>query len=578
MSHIKVMSESLANKIAAGEVVERCSSIVKELCENSIDAKSKNIIINLKRSGKDLIEVIDDGIGMSHEDALMCFKRHATSKLLKEDDLFFIDTLGFRGEALPSIASVSNVLLKTSDGEVGTSLELIGGNLTKDQGSDLKRGTSIKITNLFYNTPARLKYLKSDQYELSSIVSLVERLALSHPNISFTLNHEDKNLLRTSGNNDLLKTIHEIFGLQVSSNMLSINASSDDYDISGYVCKPEVLKSTRNYMIIMVNNRVVRNYDILNYINEAYYNYKPDSKYPFVVINIYTDPTLVDVNIHPTKQEVKLSKINVLKEMLIREIRRALDSKVLAPDVISRLSNKNIIKESFIMDNEKKEQNHSQITMDLNITNDLETKEEVEEVNRSHELKKLIPLCQIHKTFIVCVNDEGMYLVDQHAAAERINYELVKEEFQNRSIKRQSMLIPITIELSSSDFIKIKENMAFLDSLGITVEEFGINTIVIKETPTWLKTGYEEETLRAVIDNILNDNNMDQMAFLERTIQTISCKMSIKANMDLSKEAMQVLLDRLILCKNPFNCAHGRPSIIKFSNYDLDRMFKRVMN
>lgn len=216
--------------------------------------------------------------------------------------------------------------------------------------------------------------------------------------------------------------------------------------------------------------------------------------------------------------------------------------------------------------------------MDLNITNDLETKEEVEEVNRSHELKKLTPLCQIHKTFIVCVNDEGMYLVDQHAAAERINYELVKEEFQNRSIKRQSMLIPITIELSSSDFIKIKENMAFLDSLGITVEEFGINTIVIKETPTWLKTGYEEETLRAVIDNILNDNNMDQMAFLERTIQTISCKMSIKANMDLSKEAMQVLLDRLILCKNPFNCAHGRPSIIKFSNYDLDRMFKRVMN
>ena len=423
-----------------------------------------------------------------------------------------------------------------------------------------------------------LKYLKSDQYELSSIVSLVERLALSHPNISFTLNHEDKNLLRTSGNNDLLKTIHEIFGLQVSSNMLSINASSDDYDISGYVCKPEVLKSTRNYMIIMVNNRVVRNYDILNYINEAYYNYKPESKYPFVVINIYTDPTLVDVNIHPTKQEVKLSKINVLKEMLIREIRRALDSKILAPDVISRLSNKNIIKESFIMDNEKKEQNHSQITMDLNITNDLETKEEVEEVNRSHELKKLTPLCQIHKTFIVCVNDEGMYLVDQHAAAERINYELVKEEFQNRSIKRQSMLIPITIELSSSDFIKIKENMAFLDSLGITVEEFGINTIVIKETPTWLKTGYEEETLRAVIDNILNDNNMDQMAFLERTIQTISCKMSIKANMDLSKEAMQVLLDRLILCKNPFNCAHGRPSIIKFSNYDLDRMFKRVMN
>ena len=323
MTKIKVMDETLANKIAAGEVVEKCSSIVKELVENSIDAHAKSIIINLEEGGKKLIEVIDDGDGMNKEDAILAFERHATSKIYKDDDLFFIDTLGFRGEALPSIASVSKTDLRTSDGGVGTHIIIEGGKLLENTPSDSRKGTSVKITNLFYNTPARLKYLKSDQSELASCVSFVERLALSHPEIAFNLNHGGSLVVKTSGSNDLLKTIHEIYGLQVSSRMLEVRATSDDFDLYGYVCKPEILKSNRNHMIVIVNDRIVRNMDINRAINDAYYTYKPDIKYPIVVLKITTDPTLVDVNIHPTKQDIKLSKMHVLYDLILTTIKKA---------------------------------------------------------------------------------------------------------------------------------------------------------------------------------------------------------------------------------------------------------------
>lgn len=591
MNKIRVMDENLANKIAAGEVVEKCSSIVKELCENSIDAGAKNIIINLKEGGKKLIEVIDDGVGMNETDAPLAFLRHATSKIYKDDDLFFIDTLGFRGEALPSIASVSRVDLKTSDGKVGTHIVMEGGKKLVEERSDARRGTSLKITNLFYNTPARLKYLKSDASELANCVSLTERLALSHPEIGFTLNHEDHFVVKTSGSNDLLKTIHEIYGVSVSSKMISVNASCDDFDLTGYICKPEILKSNRNHMIVFVNNRVVKNFEINKAINDAYYTYKPDIKFPIVILKIDTDPTLIDVNIHPTKQDIKMGKMDVLTNLIVTTLKDALYKNLLIPNASERIPVSNPIKDSIVSQIVKEEgvsykPESSQTTFDFVVSEQMDNKEKkedevVEDVVVNEEMKKLklYPVGVAHGTYIIAENETGVFLIDQHAAQERVNYERNMKALKEKKVSTIELLFPITIELSSSDFLKLKEEIPLLTEMGFGVEEFGVNTFVFKSHPTWLLEGHEEESIRRIIDLIIGGlSGFDRVKFNESIAITLACKMSIKANMHISHEAQEELLDELCLCDNPYNCPHGRPTIIKFSIYDLERMFKRSMN
>ena len=583
MTKIKVMDETLANKIAAGEVVEKCSSIVKELVENSIDAHAKSIIINLEEGGKKLIEVIDDGDGMNEEDALLAFQRHATSKIYKDDDLFFIDTLGFRGEALPSIASVSKTDLRTSDGGVGTHIIIEGGKLLENTPSDSRKGTSVKITNLFYNTPARLKYLKSDQSELASCVSFVERLALSHPEIAFNLNHGGSPVVKTSGSNDLLKTIHEIYGLQVSSRMLEVRATSDDFDLYGYVCKPEILKSNRNHMIVIVNDRIVRNMDINRAINDAYYTYKPDIKYPIVVLKITTDPTLVDVNIHPTKQDIKLSKMDVLYDLIVTTIKKALYQALLVPDAIERIPVSNPVKtevvENIVKEREEEyNKDMTQTTFDF-VRGEEDTQEEETVVNPEMKKLKLYPVGVAHGTYIIAEDETGIYLIDQHAAQERVNYERNMRALKAKEVHTTELLFPITIELSGSEFLTVKKEVPHLQELGFDIEEFGMNTFVIKAHPTWLREGYEEESIRRIIDLIVGGiSHIDPVKFNESIAITLACKMSIKANMHISHEAQEELLNELCACDNPYNCPHGRPTIIKFSIYDLERMFKRSMN
>ena len=585
MSKIKVMCDNLANKIAAGEVVEKCASVVKELVENSIDAHATSIIVDLLNGGLKEIKVTDDGIGMEHDDALLCFERHATSKLLREDDLFFINTLGFRGEALPSIASVSEVDLVTCSSDVGTHIHIKGGKLEIDEPSNGRKGTIITVSNLFYNTPARLKYLKSEQYELANSVQFIEKLALSYPEIKFTLTNNEKALVKTSGSNNLLKTIHEIYGLNVSSNMLEVKGSNDDYDMEGYICKPEVLKSNRNYMITIVNGRVVKNNDLNKAINDAYFRYKPDIKFPVVVLKFYTDPTLIDVNIHPTKQDIKLSKTNELYELIVKTIGDKLHDELLVPNALKE--------ESFEVKEEKdeelpKEEEGNQIELDLSIP---DTKPVVKEetpsfksianrvLNPEFKLLNLYVVGQVLGTYIVCQNDDGMYLIDQHAAKERVNYEKVEDSFKSKEKEVMDVLIPITIELSGSDFLLIKEHIDVLEDMGFKIEEFGINTYKVISHPTWLKEGYEEEVIRNIFDEIIMlGDNFDRIRFNNRVIATIACKMSVRANTRLSREAMEEIVSELVKCRNPYNCAHGRPSIVKFSTYDLERMFKRVMN
>ena len=588
MSKIHVMSDNLANKIAAGEVVERIASVVKELVENSIDAGSKTVIVNLKDAGTKLIEVIDDGSGMDKEDALLSFQRHATSKISKEDDLFFINTLGFRGEALASIASVSKVDMKTSQGSDGTHIYIEGGKLITNEKSDARKGTTISVADLFYNTPARLKYLKSLQTELANVTAFIERLALSHEDISFTLTNNDNKIVYTSGSGDLLKVIHEIYGYSVSSNMIEINNSNDDYDISGYICKPVILKSTKSHMNVIVNGRVVSNNSVNKAINEGYFKFKPDPKYPVVVLKIDTDPTLIDVNIHPSKNDIKFSKIEALQDLITNTINKALTNTLLVQNVEERTIVKannyeNVsVKEDIVEDYSTQLELIQEVSKEDNYQ-DVKVKVEessVKKDTKNEEIRNLVltPKCIIQKTYIVAEAEDGMYLIDQHAAHERINYEKTMKDFNEMKINRTSMLIPLTLELSSSDFIKIKEHFDTLAKFGFILEEFGLNTIVVKEHPTWLRHGYEEETINKVIDLTLDEKEFDEMKFNDKVIATIACKSSVRANEDISLEQASQILKDLVLCDNPYNCAHGRPTIIHYSNYELEKMFKRVMN
>ncbi len=595
---IKVMSENLANKISAGEVVEKCASIVKELVENSIDAESSQIKVELIDGGIKKIIVSDDGTGMDEKDAVLAFSRHATSKIIKEEDIYFISSLGFRGEALPSIASVSEVILETNNGETCTLVNIKGGKTINIGTCTYRKGTKITVSNLFYNTPARLKFLKSDTTELANSASYLEKLALSHPSISFTLINNDKLIFKTSGSNNLLKAIHEIYGMYISSNMIKINNENDDFSINGYICKPEILKGNRNHMITFLNNRVIKNMDINRAINDAYYTYKPDSKYPITVLNIKTDVSLVDVNIHPTKQDVKISKMDSLYNLILETIKQSLYNNLLIPKVLE--NKETVVQNNYNYTEEniseiKEETTNYQTKLDLKdefniveknyVINDILEKEVNEQNNDVQEKNIEVKELSFHKvgiahgTYIIAENESGIYLIDQHAAAERVNYEKYLHALINKKISKIAMLLPITIELSSSDYIKLMDNIDELINLGFDTEIFGINTIIIKSHPTWLLRGYESEQTRRIVDMIIgSDKKFDRVKFNEHLAITLACKTSIKANYHISDEETDYLLSSLVKCDNPYNCPHGRPTIIEFTLYDLEKMFKRVMN
>jgi len=590
MSKIKVMNENLSNKIAAGEVVERISNVVKELVENSIDAGSQNIKVELLDAGKRRIKVIDDGSGMDEEDALSCFKRHATSKIYKDDDLFFINTLGFRGEALPSIASVSEVVLETFDGSNGKMIHMKGGEILEEGIAPSRKGTIITVSNLFFNTPARLKYLKSEPAELANITQYIEKLALSYPKISFVLSNNGGLVVRTSGSGNLLKAIHEIYGKDVSSNMIPIKGSNDDYDIGGYISKPILQRSTRNYMNTIINGRVVRNIELNKIINDAYHTYKPESVYPIVVITVDTDPTLIDVNIHPTKQDIKFSKMQELKTLLTESIKKALYDTLLIPDAINMkveddktLDYSSIEKElpsalfvreeepvktadNDTLDSDEYDKKSTQGTMDF----------AYEKKNSEIKSLELYPVGVAFGTYIVAENTEGIFLIDQHAAVERVNYEKVLKGLS--LCDSISMLVPINVELSSSDMTILRSRLSILVNMGFELEEFGINTFKVNAHPVWIREGFEYETIKTVFDLVIEEgNDFELVKFNDKVAATVACKKSLKGNTRITLELAEEILKDLVNCDNPYNCPHGRPTIIKFTVYELEKMFKRAM-
>ena len=583
MSVIRVMDELLANKIAAGEVVEKCASVVKELVENSIDAESDEIKIDLIEAGTKQIKVTDNGIGMEKDDAVLAFQRHATSKIIEEDDLYHIETLGFRGEALASIASVSKITLKTCMRDVGTTVHIEGGKIISVENSDARIGTSIEVNDLFYNTPARLKHLKSLYTELANITDYINKLALSHPDIRFVLTNNGTTILNTDGRGNLLKTIKDIYGINVAKKMLEVNAEDEDYVVSGFISLPEVHKSNKNAMITLVNGRIVRNTELNRVINDAYHAYKPDNRYPVVVLNIEVDPTLVDVNIHPTKMDIKFSKMTELCNLVDKMIREKITGRNLIPIIkeLPKKANKEDIQEKISLTRQENIQPNlfEDIEEIIPVNNDLISEEETEYKKEEHNIEplpELYPIGLVHGTYIVCQNELGMYLIDEHAAKERINYENFLEKLGKPTQDKISLLFPITIELSARDYIILKENMNILEENNIEAEEFGINSIIIKAHPTWIPRGFEEKVLNNLIEQVINKQKDFKIEkFNEESIKMLSCKMAIKANTNMSLKEMENIINDLRKCKNPYNCCHGRPSIIFYSRDELDRMFKR---
>ena len=578
MSKIRVMDEILANKIAAGEVVEKCVSVVKELVENSIDAGSNKIKIDLLSSGVEEIKVTDNGIGMDKDDALLAFQRHATSKLLTEEDLFKISSLGFRGEALPSIASVSEVSLKTSQGDIGTHIVIKGGKLITNEVSDARKGTEIIVRKLFYNTPARLKHLSSLYSELANVVDFVNKIALSFPSISFILTNDGKTLLNTDGNGNLLKVINSIYGIDITKKMIEVNVNDEEYEIKGYISMPEVTKSSRNHMITLVNGRIVKNNEINRVINDAYHTYKPEDRYPIVILKINVDTSLTDVNIHPTKQDIKFSKLEELKELITTTISNALKEKRLIPkienkeEVIPTFNSFKLLNEEVVVESPK----YEEVKLDFTVNEETTNYQEEITIDKP-KVPMMYPVGLVRGTYIIAQNDEGMYLIDQHAANERVNYEYYKKALTNKS-EMIEMLIPINIELPYNEYLILKENIHSLKDMSFDIEEFGVNSFIIRSHPIWLPIGYEEEAIRKIIDLIvIKEKEFDKEKFNDRIAMTVSCKLSIKANDNISLEEMEKLLNKLRQCDNPYTCPHGRPTIIFYSNYELEKLFKRVM-
>ncbi len=724
MGKINILSAELSNKIAAGEVVERPSSVVKELVENSIDAGSTNIKVIIKEFGIQQIRIIDNGSGISNDDLARAFLRHATSKISADYDLFHIETLGFRGEALASISSVSKVVIKSCAGEAqGKMLVLEGGKVVSEEYYAPIKGTDLSVENLFYNTPARLKYLRNPHTEQANITNIIHKFALSYPNVAFELHVDGKITFKTYGDGDVHKILSKIYNMGVARNMIEFSGNNDDYKVFGYISVPEETRASKNYINIFINGRYIKNYGIQNAIIDAYGTLLMINRYPLCVINIEMDPILLDVNVHPTKQEVRLSKeaelIRLIKEVIAERLSnytyipqgmnnvltKKEKAKIEKINFLDELDNKfgdvedkNIFSteqrevegnvqdensfsedpkrleirtedESSFSDNQEesisyviqedellfggdlltnsreektpvqsKENTFNQrgktqrIKSDLpdlsysshprdnrNKFGDKPTKKEIEnfmnfskkEDNSNYDdqtekvvsnvvkddshfneikdakivqdddtkvrtLPDLKVLAQIFKTYILSEADNKLFLIDQHAAAERYNYEKLQREFIERKNYKKQMLIPLMFDFSVEEAAEVRNNLEKFEELGIVFEEFGDNSYVVREFPGWIEED-EEQMIKIIVEKVLRNNNITFNELRNDAIAMASCKMSIKANQVLTDVEMNKVISDLYECKNPFTCPHGRPIITKMEKKDLEKMFKRIV-
>ncbi|MCM3769353.1 DNA mismatch repair endonuclease MutL [Priestia aryabhattai] len=625
MGKIVQLSDELSNKIAAGEVVERPASVVKELVENAIDANSTVIEIELEEAGLSKIRILDNGDGIASEDCLTAFKRHATSKIKTEQDLFRIRTLGFRGEALPSIASVSMLELKTSTGEeAGTHLKLRGGEIVHHELTSSRKGTELVIENLFFNTPARLKYMKTVNTELGNVTDVVNRLAMSHPEVSIRLMHQGRQLLYTNGNGDVRQVLAAIYGMAVAKKMIPINVQSLDYEVNGYVALPEITRASRNYMSTIINGRFVKNYGLLKAVQQGYHTLLPIGRFPIVFLTITMDPLLVDVNVHPAKLEVRLSKEAELFELIEQGVKAAFKKQQLIPDAVVPTKSKAAVQpteqQTFTFDHQSKpsgyqpsdtirEPSFKEVPARVDeimptvktevIRQDEEpepTFREIEPYEESVEenapipepkrsakeqpeprVPAMYPIGQMHGTYILAQNEKGLFIIDQHAAQERIKYEYFKRKLGEVDSEVQELLMPLTLEFSGNEALILEEYKDMLAEVGVFLEPFGQNSYIVRSHPQWFPKGEEQETIEEMIQQIFTMKRVNIEKLREEAAIMMSCKGSIKANHHLRNDEIFALLETLRKTTDPFTCPHGRPIIIHHSTYEMEKMFKRVM-
>ncbi|AOM83109.1 DNA mismatch repair endonuclease MutL [Salisediminibacterium beveridgei] len=607
MGIIQQLDEQLSNQIAAGEVVERPASVVKELIENAFDTEADKIHIELTEGGLQSIRVTDNGHGLQEDDLERAFFRHATSKIHNEHDLFRIKTLGFRGEALPSIASVAQVRLVTSQGgTTGHEIMVKGGEVIRKQSASPRKGTDVTVTDLFYNTPARLKYLRTIHTEVGHVSDTVNRMALSRPDVSFVYSHNNKTLLQTAGNGDARRVMAAIYGMQVALNAVEINAENQDFNISGYIVKPEIYRANRTYMTVLLNQRFVKSYPVIKAVQNGYHTLLPIGKFPIVVISIRVHPHLVDVNVHPSKLEVRLSKETELMQLVTDAIKEAFAQETLIPEV----------KESVPLKADEKQKKSDQLSLEFDeqqhrkeepkrssdylaqISEErvsFENKESADEdqVSKKSESRfessngdiqkenvrvpKMYPVGQLHGTYIIAENELGMYMIDQHAAQERIYYEFFRNKVDDPPKVQQDLLVPLTVELTQQEAAIFSGNLDEIRRLGMDVEPFGQNTYLIRSVPVWFPDGDEEDILYEWLEQLKTGRKLSVGAIREDAAILMSCKAAIKANRHLRLDEMEHLLDDLRQCTDPFSCPHGRPIIIHHSTKEIERMFKRIM-
>lgn len=621
MGVIQKLSVTLANKIAAGEVVERPASVVKELTENSLDAGATSIRVDIEEGGMKLIRVTDNGRGIAPEDCKIAFERHATSKISQDADLFHIHTLGFRGEALPSIAAVSYTELKTSDGvHPGSHLVLQGGHVIQFGHTESRQGTEIAVSRLFYNTPARLKYLKSIHTELGKITDVVSRMALSHPDVRFLLTHDAKPVFQTNGSGDPAHVLAAVYGLRTAKSAVPFSGKSIDFEVNGLAVNPQINRAGRQYVYIFVNDRYIRNYPIFNSIMEGYHTLLMIGRYPICMIHINMDPTLIDVNVHPAKLEARISKEKDLCDLITRTIREAFHRERLIPSVDTRerqhrpqnaqqsldfspdvaigpdLSSAraaepqehfsaapNIFAEqvhengsiepagSGVPQPAAEETAASAAGVEKAASHFPETKEE-----KPRRMPKLYPIGQMHGTYIFAQNEDGLYIIDQHAAQERINYEYYREKVGENAREVQELLVPMTFEFTDAEYETVMQYHDYLKDIGLNFEPFGARSLIVRAHPTWMPKGKEPQMIEDIVQQLIESGKVSIKKLREALAKMMSCKRAIKANHYLRPDEIQALLDHLSGAQDPFTCPHGRPVLVHFTPYEMEKMFKRV--
>ena len=673
MNRINILNADTANKIAAGEVVERPSSVVKELVENSLDAGAKNITIEIQNGGESLIKIIDDGSGIHPEDVEKAFNPHATSKIKDTYDIFSINTLGFRGEALPSIASIARVDFKSkvSDFDIGKELVISGGEKESLTDCSMNRGTQIEVRDLFFNVPARKKFLKTTARESALINDLVNRISLANPDVSFKLFNNNKKILNTYGNGKLIDVIRTIYGKSTAENLIYFEEHKDTASVYGFIGNDTLARASRNNQSLFVNKRYVKNRSLTVAVENAFRSFNVTGKFPFFVLFIDTYPELIDVNIHPTKSEIKFKDERFIFKVVFDAVHSAMREYVkdtftlpeeeekkfeaLKEEVIQESLDKEIstlekLKENInykVSEDKKKEEIYSynpskdyEAKTEVNIPVDFLSKENQEEsfsINNSlennnfkegsakreisydpilikNELKdkvsestseslersdykcnkneygnsieeiiyreakfpKLRVIGQFNKTYILAEYDSTLYLIDQHAAHEKILFEKYSSDIAKKKVEIQPLMIPLVVTLPTEDYLYYDENKEIFEKAGFKISDFGDNSIRIEEVPYFLDKLNPTELITSMINNLKKMGTGETVEVKYNKIASMSCRAAVKANDVLSILEMENLIEDLRYINDPFHCPHGRPTIIKFTSYELDKKFKRI--